>query len=216
MAALAAEAPVPVVDIKDETVRLGGAANVANNMISLGAGCEVFCVIGDDTFGEELRRRMEGRGIDVKGLVLDPNRPTTVKTRVIAHNQQVVRTDRELRSEVSGQVETRLVGQTIAGARRCDAIVISDYGKGVITKRLSTQHPDKSPPDAVPPQMDENPAVLGAEGIGISIGASIAGLGTFVAKQHIIREKALHPYQADGSIVKGDINMLSLARLFSL
>jgi D-beta-D-heptose 7-phosphate kinase/D-beta-D-heptose 1-phosphate adenosyltransferase len=130
------EAPVPVVDIRDETVRLGGAANVANNIVSLGAGCELFSIIGEDAFGDELRREMEGRGIDVTGLVRDPDRPTTVKTRVIAHNQQVVRTDRESRSELSGRVQTDLVDRAVAGAGRCDAIVISDYGKGVVTRCL--------------------------------------------------------------------------------
>ena len=130
------EAPVPVVDISKETIRLGGAANVANNIVSLGASCEIFSVVGDDMTAEELRREIGNRGIMTEGLIGDPGRPTTVKTRVIAHNQQVVRTDREVRTEVSGDTEQQLFDEVMSGLRRCDAIVISDYGKGVITKRL--------------------------------------------------------------------------------
>jgi rfaE bifunctional protein kinase chain/domain len=130
------EAPVPVVDIKEETVRLGGAANVANNIVSLGARCRIFSVLGDDMMAEELAGEIENRGIETDGLVRDSGRPTTVKTRVIAHNQQVVRTDREIRAEVSGSTEQRLFDDVMSGLRSCDAVVISDYGKGVITKRL--------------------------------------------------------------------------------
>jgi D-beta-D-heptose 7-phosphate kinase/D-beta-D-heptose 1-phosphate adenosyltransferase len=130
------EAPVPVVDITDETVRLGGAANVANNIVSLGAACEIFSVVGEDLTAGELKKEIEDRDIDTGGLVRDPERPTTVKTRVIAHNQQVVRTDREVRAEVSGDTEQRLFDGVMSGLARCDAIVISDYGKGVITEHL--------------------------------------------------------------------------------
>jgi D-beta-D-heptose 7-phosphate kinase/D-beta-D-heptose 1-phosphate adenosyltransferase len=130
------EAPVPVVDIKDETVRLGGAANVANNIVSLGASCDLVGVVGDDGVGEEIKRAIEDRGIPAKGLVLDEARPTTTKTRVIAHNQQVVRTDREVRDEVDGKTRGTVTELAMTGVDGCDAIIISDYGKGVITKRL--------------------------------------------------------------------------------
>lgn len=130
------EAPVPIVDIREETIRLGGAANVANNIVSLGAACEIFSVVGNDMTAEELKREIGNRGIMTDGLIGDPQRPTTVKTRVIAHNQQVVRTDREARVEVSGATEQQLFDEVMSGLNRCDAVVISDYGKGVITKRL--------------------------------------------------------------------------------
>ena len=129
------EAPVPVVDIKDETVRLGGAANVADNIVSLGAGCELVGVIGEDGVGDEITREIEKRGIE-SALVVDKTRPTTTKTRVIAHNQQVVRTDREVRDEVDGDVGERIAESAAARVDACDAVIISDYGKGVITKRL--------------------------------------------------------------------------------
>jgi D-beta-D-heptose 7-phosphate kinase/D-beta-D-heptose 1-phosphate adenosyltransferase len=130
------EAPVPVVDVRDETLRLGGAANVADNVVSLGAGCELFSIIGDDGPGRELRRDVGERGIGVGGLVCDPSRPTTVKTRVIAHNQQVVRADREIRDEISGRVEEDLSERILASVESCNAVIISDYGKGVITKHM--------------------------------------------------------------------------------
>jgi rfaE bifunctional protein kinase chain/domain len=130
------EAPVPVVDVARETSRLGGAANVASNVASLGAGCSICGVVGDDDEGARLARRLEDRGIAAVGLVRDGGRPTTVKTRIIAHNQQVVRADRETRDEVAGEVASKLrtaVGAALEGA---DAVVISDYGKGVVTKAL--------------------------------------------------------------------------------
>jgi len=130
------EAPVPVVEITEETTRLGGAANVANNIVSLGASCRIFGVVGNDRDGGDLTRMIERQGIVASGLVTDPARPTTVKTRVIAQNQQVVRADRELRAEVDGVVADALLERVTAGLAGFDAVVISDYGKGVITGRL--------------------------------------------------------------------------------
>jgi D-beta-D-heptose 7-phosphate kinase/D-beta-D-heptose 1-phosphate adenosyltransferase len=130
------EAPVPVVDITEETSRLGGAANVAKNIVSLGGACEIFSVVGDDEFGTILRSAISAQGIGTCGLLPDPARPTTVKTRVIAHQQQVVRTDREIKEEITGQVEDRLLEAITGALERCDAVIISDYGKGVITRRL--------------------------------------------------------------------------------
>lgn len=130
------EAPVPVVDVHEETSRLGGAANVANNVVSLGASCELIGVLGDDTYGKDLEAMAREAHVDVAGLVRDPGRPTTVKTRVIAHNQQVVRTDLETKDEVGGEAGKNLLQAVMDGVERCDAVVISDYGKGVITKDI--------------------------------------------------------------------------------
>jgi D-beta-D-heptose 7-phosphate kinase/D-beta-D-heptose 1-phosphate adenosyltransferase len=130
------EAPVPIVDVSEETARLGGAANVANNIATLGAGCELCAVMGEDRAGEEIVSLIEDRGIDVSGVVRDPRRPTTVKTRIIAHNQQVVRADQETRDEIDGDVRQKLTDLVMAGLARCDAVIISDYGKGVITREL--------------------------------------------------------------------------------
>jgi rfaE bifunctional protein kinase chain/domain len=130
------EAPVPVVDISEETTRLGGAANVANNIVSLGASCTVFGVTGDDADGMDLRREIEARGIDASGIASSASRPTTIKTRVIAHNQQVVRTDRESRAELTGQEEKSMIEGITGRLGEFQGAIISDYGKGVITRHL--------------------------------------------------------------------------------
>src|SRR5687767_6738366 len=105
------EAPVPVVDIRRESVRLGGAANVLANLIALGARSSVVGVVGRDRAGERLGDALDEAGArDARhGLVTDENRPTTIKTRIIAHNQLVVRADRERRTPVDAAVEDKLV-----------------------------------------------------------------------------------------------------------
>lgn len=127
------EAPVPVVEVSRETVRFGGAANVAENVASLGAIASVVGVVGDDGPGRELLSLLRGRGIDVSGVAVVPDRPTTTKTRIIAHSQQVVRADREAAGGIGPALEEQVssaLRSTIDGA---DALVISDYGKGVVT-----------------------------------------------------------------------------------
>jgi D-beta-D-heptose 7-phosphate kinase/D-beta-D-heptose 1-phosphate adenosyltransferase len=100
------EAPVPVVHIEKETSSLGGAANVAANVSALGAAPILVGVIGDDQFALELKRNLKSKKLSVAGLVTDSHRPTTVKTRIVAHSQQVVRVDRENPAEIDpGLVE---------------------------------------------------------------------------------------------------------------
>ncbi|HJU55332.1 MAG TPA: D-glycero-beta-D-manno-heptose-7-phosphate kinase [Pyrinomonadaceae bacterium] len=130
------EAPVPVVDIRRESVHLGGAANVLANLMSLGARTSVVGVVGNDRAGERLRAELKGAGAADDTLVVDENRPTTVKTRIIAHSQLVVRADRERRTHVDASVEAKLVevlGHLISEA---DAFVVSDYDKGAVTPRV--------------------------------------------------------------------------------
>jgi D-beta-D-heptose 7-phosphate kinase/D-beta-D-heptose 1-phosphate adenosyltransferase len=130
------EAPVPIVDVHEETSRLGGAANVANNIVSLGASCDLLGIVGDDQAGRDLVAKVGEAGIRTENVIRDAGRPTTVKTRVIAHNQQVVRTDLEVRDEIGGEVGRVFSDAVVAGLERCDAVLISDYGKGVITRAL--------------------------------------------------------------------------------
>jgi D-glycero-beta-D-manno-heptose-7-phosphate kinase len=135
------EAPVPVVMVKRESMRLGGAANVLANIAALGAGATVVGVVGNDSAAEKLRESMRADGRTQAGdsLIIDEQRPTTIKTRIIAHHQMVVRADREHRAHVNGQVEARIIDavkEAIAGA---DALVISDYDKGVITPRVLSE-----------------------------------------------------------------------------
>lgn len=129
------EAPVPVVWVQSESVMPGGAANVASNVCALGAQVAAVGVIGQDRWGGTLLETLTSRGIDVSGIV-SAERATTVKTRVIAHHQQVVRVDREQRELLSRETISRLVSAVEARIASVDALVLEDYGKGVITRAL--------------------------------------------------------------------------------
>ncbi|MHB8079090.1 MAG: D-glycero-beta-D-manno-heptose-7-phosphate kinase [Candidatus Krumholzibacteriia bacterium] len=129
------EAPVPVVRLERETAKLGGAANVANNIRALGAAVTLVGVVGADETAGELRGMLADRGIDDAGLLTLSGRPTTLKTRIIAHHQQVVRTDVESDVPLSGADEAQLL-ERLRGSGPYDALVLSDYGKGVLSSSL--------------------------------------------------------------------------------
>jgi rfaE bifunctional protein kinase chain/domain len=129
------EAPVPVVEVTRESFMLGGAANVAHNIVSLGGKASVVGIIGKDMAGEAIVNMLGRQGVNCDGVLVS-NRPTTVKTRVIAHSQQVVRFDREDSQYVSGKVLTGIVRYLRSVCRSHDGIVISDYKKGMITLEL--------------------------------------------------------------------------------
>ena len=126
------EAPVPVVEIERESFSLGGAGNVAANLRALGAETALVGVLGDDDDGRRMRETLAARGIDTGLVVQDPSRPTTTKTRIVAHAQQVVRADREVRSDVSGAALERLRAAIEKALARAEALIVSDYGKGVV------------------------------------------------------------------------------------
>lgn len=128
------EAPVPVVRIDRANDAPGGAANVAGNVLSLGGETTIFGVIGQDAKGERLETLLRERGADISGIVRDPNRPTTVKTRVIANHQQVVRIDAEDGGDLADDVAASLQEQIVAGIRekRFRGIVFEDYAKGLL------------------------------------------------------------------------------------
>jgi rfaE bifunctional protein kinase chain/domain len=131
------EAPVPVVDVTKESVLLGAATNVVNNVHTLGGKVSVCGVIGHDDAGRQLVQMLRLQGINTDGLIVENGRPTTVKTRVIAHSQQVVRFDRETKVGINRNTHQRIFEyvrqQEDIGL---DAIVLSDYSKGVVTKDL--------------------------------------------------------------------------------
>jgi D-beta-D-heptose 7-phosphate kinase/D-beta-D-heptose 1-phosphate adenosyltransferase len=133
------EAPVPVVWVKNESFMPGGASNVANNIRSLGGGALLCGLVGADERGAILRGELENKGVDVKGILVDPSRPTTLKTRVVAHHQQVVRIDKETVEPVSDRVFGKIVAYFARAIKDADAVIIEDYGKGVITPRLLTK-----------------------------------------------------------------------------
>ncbi len=132
------EAPVPVVEIRRESTHLGGAANVLANLLALGAQACVIGVVGEDAAAEKFRSSLRSEGDLQTGdlLIVDSTRPTTIKTRIIARNQMVVRADREQRSAVNGDTEARIISAVTAALRNAGALVISDYDKGVITPRI--------------------------------------------------------------------------------
>ena len=129
------EAPVPIVEITDENFLLGGASNVAHNIVSLGAKATVVGVAGRDRAGDVLREILNEKGILCNGIVQDA-RPTTVKTRIVAHSQQVVRFDRENRDRVDGRSLTMMLDYLREAIPSHDAVIISDYKKGVVSQNL--------------------------------------------------------------------------------
>jgi D-beta-D-heptose 7-phosphate kinase/D-beta-D-heptose 1-phosphate adenosyltransferase len=130
------EAPVPVVDVRRESIHLGGAANVLANLMALGARGTVVGVVGKDGSGERLRAGLRELGALDQGVIVDETRPSTTKTRIIAHSQLVVRADRESRTPVSAKTEDQILSFLKDALKHADAFVISDYDKGVVTQRI--------------------------------------------------------------------------------
>lgn len=125
------EAPVPVVRVVDETRALGGAANVATNVVALGAGCAVVGTVGRDSAGRDLVAELEHAGIDATGLIAVA-RPTTVKTRVMVRHQQVARYDRESDADLSAEEAEQVMQAIRQRLDAVDAVVLEDYNKGVL------------------------------------------------------------------------------------
>ena len=130
------EAPVPVVEVNSESLMLGGAANVVNNIHSLGGKVLVCGVVGKDDMGKNLMRELRLKGITSDGVMVEERRPTSVKTRVIAHSQQVVRFYREKKDKIHLDTMKSIMDYLREKIRFVDAIVISDYAKGVISEEL--------------------------------------------------------------------------------
>ncbi|PKK84658.1 MAG: D-glycero-beta-D-manno-heptose-7-phosphate kinase [candidate division Zixibacteria bacterium HGW-Zixibacteria-1] len=130
------EAPVPVVEIITESLSLGGAANVANNIAALGNEPFLIGTVGQDDASVKLSQLLKEKGISRDFLINDENRRTTIKTRIIAHSQQVVRADREDAVEVSAEVEERIFNKFNSIIDEMNGVIISDYGKGVLTASL--------------------------------------------------------------------------------
>ncbi len=128
------EAPVPVVEIDSEQVRFGGAANVANNIRCLGGTPLLVGLIGDDHAGNSFAEMLRDQSMDTEGLVVDSGRPTTIKTRVIAAGQHVVRVDNESKADCPERLQHRIVDAVKYRIQQIDAVLIEDYNKGVLTK----------------------------------------------------------------------------------
>jgi len=133
------EAPVPVVEVERESSAVGGAANVARNIVSLRGRATLAGVIGKDSQGRSLKREIKKCGIYSEGVIIDSSRPTTIKSRVIAHQQQVVRIDKEERVKLSAEAESRLIDYIKRILKEVKAVIISDYNKGVITPTVMSE-----------------------------------------------------------------------------
>ncbi len=130
------EAPVPVVNISSSKILLGGAANVAANICSLGGEALLLGTVGDDEAATKISQLLKSEKISDDLLVTDLTRRTTIKTRIIAHSQQIVRADREDRHEVNPDIEKEMFSRFMSVADDIQAVIVSDYGKGVINQSL--------------------------------------------------------------------------------
>jgi D-glycero-beta-D-manno-heptose-7-phosphate kinase len=130
------EAPVPVVSVTSESLRLGGAGNVVNNIHSLGGKLLIGGVVGNDEMGRKIVQDLHKMGIDTKGIVIEPDWITTVKTRIIAQQQQVVRYDREIVRPIRPEALKKILSLLEDRIHELDAVLISDYGKGVVCQEL--------------------------------------------------------------------------------
>jgi len=130
------EAPVPVVLVNRESIHLGGAANVLGNLKAMESQPSIVGVTGADSTGRELTELLQKAGINISGIIDSPEHPTVQKTRIIAHHQQVVRVDREKNTGYDTQLEEKIVHEVLNRLSSVDAVIISDYGKGVIHQKL--------------------------------------------------------------------------------
>jgi D-beta-D-heptose 7-phosphate kinase/D-beta-D-heptose 1-phosphate adenosyltransferase len=155
------EAPVPVVNVTGENLLLGGAANVLNNIYALGGKATICGVIGQDIMGDHLLGLLGGLGSPTDGIIRSPNRPTTKKTRIIAQHQQVVRFDREKTGELQKENLDKLLGFIAGNISSFQAVIISDYSKGIISGKLmaAVMNNLRSRPD-IPVIVDPKPKNL--------------------------------------------------------
>jgi D-beta-D-heptose 7-phosphate kinase/D-beta-D-heptose 1-phosphate adenosyltransferase len=130
------EAPVPVVEVRKDSFMLGGCANVLNNIFVMGGRVHLAGVIGTDETGKRLLAEFRSRGVDTGGIVVEAGRPTTLKTRIVAHGQQVVRFDREDRKPVQAKSVRKILSYIESLRDDLGAMVVSDYNKGVVTRPL--------------------------------------------------------------------------------
>lgn len=134
---LSPEAPVPIVNVKNESTTLGGAANVAQNLVSLGASVTLAGVIGKDAAGDELIQILINESIAANIIIKDGARPTTLKTRVLAGSHQLVRVDREVTDALSMELEVELLNKLSASIEAADIVILSDYNKGLFSPGLT-------------------------------------------------------------------------------
>jgi D-beta-D-heptose 7-phosphate kinase/D-beta-D-heptose 1-phosphate adenosyltransferase len=194
------EAPVPVLEVTKETKALGGAANVANNIVALGGKAFIVSTIGEDINGKSLANMLKEKNISSDYLICDSNRATTTKTRIIATSQQVVRVDKEVKEPFELHIKTKIIANIKKLISKVNAVIISDYGKGVVcspvlkkTISLAKKH---SLPVIVDPKIEhfkkykkitimtpnEEEAIIGMNAKNIKTDEDIAILGKKILK----------------------------------
>ncbi|GAB3416074.1 D-glycero-beta-D-manno-heptose-7-phosphate kinase [Niabella aquatica] len=131
------EAPVPVVNVKDETITLGGAANVAQNLYKLNAKVSICGVTGKDPVAATILAQLKKENIDATAVVADASRPSTLKTRVMAGTHQLLRVDRETTADISAQTEAQLLKKLEVKISKADMVMLSDYNKGLLTQSFT-------------------------------------------------------------------------------
>jgi len=136
VARISPEAPVPVVEFERESFIPGGAGNVARNLAHLGVRTEMLGVCGLDASADRLKQLLSEEGVGCAGILTCPNRATSIKTRIVAHRQQVVRVDRETRGDIDSDTTARLLAALSKLLPGTDAVILGDYAKGVITQAL--------------------------------------------------------------------------------
>lgn len=137
VARISPEAPIPVVEINEKDTKMpGGAANVAANITALGGRAGLIGTTGKDNAGKELIRELKHRRVDTRGVLALSDRPTTEKTRVIAHTQQVVRIDREVKSALSDKQQNQVIAKALRAVRDADGVIFEDYNKGLLTAKV--------------------------------------------------------------------------------
>ncbi len=137
---LSPEAPVPVLEVARYSYIPGGCGNVASNIKALGGDVKLVSVIGEDIHSELLKDTLNQKGIDTSLLIKDKDRATTVKTRLIAHNnQQLARADREIRTPISCETEQKILDNTLSVIEKVDLVILSDYAKGVLTPYITSK-----------------------------------------------------------------------------
>ena len=162
------EAPIPVVEVKSTTARPGGAANVLNNIVTLGGEAVAFGVVGHDEAGDTLRGLLGELAVDTAGVLRDPARVTTEKTRIIANHQQIVRVDTERKEPLSAETEAALLDavRRALAAGGLDALILEDYAKGVLSPTLAQAIAARATDAGVPVALDPHPAnALGVTGL---------------------------------------------------
>ena len=133
---LSPEAPVPIINIASEQIRFGGAANVANNLISLGVEPLLIGVVGNDRMGEQFLKMMQENNLSTEGIVVSDDRPTTVKARIIGNNQHIARVDKESIALLSTEIQEKIFKIFIDNIEKVSSTIIQDYNKGVVVPQL--------------------------------------------------------------------------------